>query len=307
MLLRTYLVSSHWVEIVTFKRQGITLTTQLFQSKISNKASSRLLLANNQYKSYSYKNNLKIQNYRFNSSISPSDPLDNVTDPQWDPKLAHHPTIQYTSEELQKMDLKVHRSTRTIHDKIAWNLVKGLRVLSDFFFKDRYLNRAVVLETVAAVPGMVAGMFRHLLSLRRMERSYGWINTLLAEAENERMHLLTWMHVVQPTPLERFFVISSQAVYFVTFSILYIVSPKTAHRFTGYLEEEAVKSYTALLESIDKGKIKNVNAPEIAIKYWNLPKTATLRDVVVSVRADEVSHRDVNHLFSDRLQAGFKH
>lgn len=37
---------------------------------------------------------------------------------------------------------------------------------------------------------MVAGMLRHLKSLRKMERDNGWINTLLQEAENERMHLV---------------------------------------------------------------------------------------------------------------------
>ena len=43
------------------------------------------------------------------------------------------------------------------------------------------------------------------------------------------------------------------------------------------------------------GKIENVPAPQIAIVYWRLPKGATLRDVVVVVRADEANHRDVNH------------
>jgi len=245
-------------------------------------------------------------NYWLKSTIT-SNNHEIFEDPKWDPKIPPHPTVEYTPEELTNMELNLHYETKSIHDKIAWSLVKSLRVLSDIFFKDRYLNRAVVLETVAAVPGMVAGMFRHLQSLRKMERSYGWITTLLAEAENERMHLLTWMNMVQPTPVERFFVITTQAVYFIAFSCLYVLSPKTAHRFTGYLEEEAIKSYTTLLKHVDEGKIKNVPAPEIAIKYWNLSETATLRDVVLVVRADEAGHRDVNHLFANRLQAGYKH
>ena len=36
-------------------------------------------------------------------------------------------------------------------------------------------------------------MLRHMRSLRTMERDHGWIHTLLEEAENERMHLLTFM------------------------------------------------------------------------------------------------------------------
>lgn len=34
---------------------------------------------------------------------------------------------------------------------------------------------------------MVAGMLRHMHSLRGMKRDHGWIHTLLEEAENERM------------------------------------------------------------------------------------------------------------------------
>ena len=38
---------------------------------------------------------------------------------------------------------------------------------------------AVVLETVAGVPGMVAGMWNHLRSLRKMKPDdRGWIKTL---------------------------------------------------------------------------------------------------------------------------------
>jgi hypothetical protein len=51
----------------------------------------------------------------------------------------------------------------------------------------------------------------------------------------------------------------------------------------------------SFLEAIDSGKIENTAAPAIAIDYWKLPKDATLRDVVIAVRADEAHHRDVNH------------
>jgi hypothetical protein len=47
--------------------------------------------------------------------------------------------------------------------------------------------RNVFLESVAGVPGMVAGMLRHLHSMRRMKRDNGWIETLLEESFNERM------------------------------------------------------------------------------------------------------------------------
>ena len=60
-------------------------------------------------------------------------------------------------------------------------------------------------------------------------------------------------------------------------------------------------SYTHYLAEIDKGRSPNVAAPQIALRYWNLPADATLRDVVEVVRADEAHHRDVNHAFADEL------
>jgi ubiquinol oxidase len=151
---------------------------------------------------------------------------------------------------------------------------------------------------------MVAAAHRHFSSLRRIRPDYDWIHHLLAEAENERMHLMTWIQIVRPTLLERFIIIITQFGFITAYTFLYIFSPKTAHRMIGYLEEEAITSYTEMLTHIDQGKIKNCSAPKIAIKYWNLPSNASLRDVTLAIRADEAMHRDTNHEFSDRLLSG---
>ncbi|HEU4876511.1 MAG TPA: alternative oxidase, partial [Sphingomicrobium sp.] len=129
----------------------------------------------------------------------------------------------------------------------------------------------------------------------------GWIKTLMDEAENERMHLMTFIEVSKPTWFERAVIIGVQWVFYLFFFGLYLVSSKTAHRVVGYFEEEAVISYTHYLAEIDEGRSANVPAPEIAKHYWGLPDHATLRDVVLVVRADEAHHRDVNHGFADEL------
>ncbi|CAL1386676.1 unnamed protein product [Linum trigynum] len=197
------------------------------------------------------------------------------------------------------IDLKKHHKPSTMIDKIAYWTVKSLRWPTDLFFQRRYGCRAMMLETVAAVPGMVGGMLLHCKSLRRFEHSGGWIRTLLEEAENERMHLMTFMEVAQPKWYERALVIGVQGVFFNAYFLGYVISPKFAHRMVGYLEEEAIHSYTEFLKELDKGNIENVPAPAIAIDYWRLPAGARLRDVVEVVRADEAHHRDVNHLASD--------
>ncbi|CAL9761830.1 unnamed protein product [Musa acuminata subsp. burmannicoides] len=197
------------------------------------------------------------------------------------------------------IDLHKHHVPTTWGDKCARWLVKSLRVPTDIFFQRRYGCRAMMLETVAAVPGMVGGMLLHLRSLRHFEHSGGWIRALLEEAENERMHLMTFMEVSQPRWYERALVFAVQGVFFNAYFAAYLLSPKLAHRMVGYLEEEAIHSYTEFLKDLEAGKIENVPAPAIAIDYWRLPADATLKDVVTVIRADEAHHRDVNHFASD--------
>ena len=158
-----------------------------------------------------------------------------------------------------------------------------------------------MLETIAAVPGMVGGALQHLRALRRLESDRGWIRTLLEEAENERMHLMTFIQVARPSTVERLLILLAQGVFYNLFFLLYLISSKTAHRVVGYFEEEAVTSYTEYLAGVDKGTHPNVPAPRIAIDYWKLASDATLRDVIIAVRADEAHHRDVNHRFSNEL------
>jgi ubiquinol oxidase len=198
-------------------------------------------------------------------------------------------------------DIIAHHRPVDLSDRVALRFTKMLRWCADTFFAKRYGHRAVVLETVAAVPGMVGGTVTHLACLRRMCDDKGWIKTLLDEAENERMHLMSFIEVAQPNRFERFLIISTQWIFYLCFFALYLISAKTAHRVVGYFEEEAVISYTHYLAEIESGRAENVPAPEIAKRYWGLAEDATLRDVVIAVRADEAKHRDVNHGFADEL------
>ena len=194
-----------------------------------------------------------------------------------------------------------HYTPKNLSDRTAFIFTKFLRFLADTFFKKKYGHRAVVLETVAAVPGMVAGMLIHLKSLRKMQDDKGWIKTLLDEAENERMHLMTFIEIAKPTFIERLIILFAQFIFIIMYLIIYIVSQRTAHRIVGYFEEEAVISYTEYLKEIEDGKIENTQAPEIAVNYWNLPLNSKLKDVVQVIRDDEAGHRDVNHNFADIL------
>ena len=204
------------------------------------------------------------------------------------------------------IDLSTHHKPQNLTDRLAFAFVKVMRFFADTFFAKRYGHRAVVLETVAAVPGMVGGALQHLRCLRTMTDDDGWIRTLLDEAENERMHLMAFMHIAKPTRLERLLILIAQGVFYNTFFAIYLISPRLAHRIVGYFEEEAVISYTHYLDEIDAGHHENVPAPDIAKRYWNLPDDARLRDLVLVIRDDEARHRNVNHEFADSLTHGGK-
>ena len=182
-------------------------------------------------------------------------------------------------------------------------MTKFFRFVADTFFAKRYGHRAVVLETIAGVPGMVAGMLIHLRSLRKMQTGYGsQIREMLAEAENERMHLMFFIEIAKPNIFERILVIAAQAIFMAFYLFMYIFFPKTSHRMIGYFEDEAVKSYTEYLDLVKGGKVLNIRAPKIAIEYYNLKKDARLSDLIISVRADEMHHAEVNHNYADSLK-----
>ncbi len=191
---------------------------------------------------------------------------------------------------------------RNFSDYFALSMTKFFRFIADTFFAKRYGHRAVVLETIAGVPGMVAGMLIHLKSLRKMKTGYGpQIREMLAEAENERMHLMFFIEIAKPNAFERLLVITAQGVFMSFYLIMYIFFPKTSHRMIGYFEDEAVNSYTEYLELVENGLVMNINAPKIAIEYYGLSRNARLSDLIKAVREDEMHHSEVNHNYADNL------
>ncbi|MDB9769890.1 alternative oxidase [Gammaproteobacteria bacterium] len=192
--------------------------------------------------------------------------------------------------------------TIDISDSFAYSMTKFFRFIADTFFAKRYGHRAVVLETVAGVPGMVAGVWMHFKSLRAMKAGYGeQIREMLDEAENERMHLMFFIEIAKPNSIERFVVLSAQVVFGLFYLFMYVFFTKTAHRMIGYFEDEAVRSYTEYLEIVEAGKVENTPAPHIAINYYKLGSDAKLSDLIRCVRADEQHHSEKNHHYANGL------
>ena len=187
-----------------------------------------------------------------------------------------------------------------LSDKFAFSMTQFFRFVADTFFVDRYGHRAVVLETVAGVPGMVAGVLMHFKSLRSMKAGYGEsIREMLEEAENERMHLMFFIEIANPNVFERYLVLFAQAIFGLFYLFMYLFFTRTAHRMIGYFEDEAVKSYTEYLRKVEDGEIENFQAPLLAINYYGLDRNAKLSDLIKAVRADEQKHSEVNHSYAD--------
>ena len=187
-----------------------------------------------------------------------------------------------------------------IRNALAMGMTKFFRFFADTFFAKRYGHRAVVLETVAGVPGMVAGMWLHFKSLRKMKTGFGPdIREMLEEAENERMHLMFFIAIANPNFFERLLVVLAQIIFMVFYFIIYVISYRLAHRMIAYFEEEAVRSYTDYLAMVENGEVENVPAPQLAIDYYKMKKNARLSDLIKYVRADEEHHSKVNHKYAD--------
>jgi len=253
--------------------------------------------------------------------------LDGVVSSEEDGESGKHPILNgncsaeyiyrknhssYTAEDL---DIDVtHKEPETLSDQAALHAVKIVRGVfdtatrwsNDSITQDKILNRAIFLETVAAVPGMVAAVTRHFRSLRRMERDGGLMHCFLEEANNERMHLLSFIKMKDPGMFFRAAVIFSQFGFGTAFFLAYMASPKFCHRFVGYIEEEACHTYTTIVGAIEEAPFgseleawRTQHAPSIAKAYWKLGETGTVLDLIYAVRADEAEHRDVNHACSD--------
>lgn len=239
-----------------------------------------------------------------------------------DEKYISHPLFphpEFTDKQCETIKVE-HRIPKTFSDKIAFNSIQLIRKTFDFWtgyseddrvtmFRSRkmtelkWITRVIFLESIAGVPGMVGAFLRHLHSLRLLRRDKAWVETLLDEAYNERMHLLTFIKIGKPSWFTRFFIFMGQGVFTNIFFFLYLANPKICHRIVGYLEEEAVRTYTHLITELKQNKLpgfNNMKIPTIAWEYWTeLTPQSSFLDLVERVRADEAKHREVNHTFAN--------
>jgi ubiquinol oxidase len=205
---------------------------------------------------------------------------------------------------VNKTDLVRHHVPHGAADRFALGCARLLCNAAGALFGRRYGGSVIVVETIAAVPPMVAATLLHLKCLRRMIDDRGWVRTFMDEAETQRAHLMAFVSIRRPSPGERLLIAIAQGVFYNGYFLLYLISARTAHRMAGYLAEASVRGYSDYLDGIRSGEQDNGAAPDSAVAYWNLPMDAHLAEMVYAMREDEAIHRDIHHAFADALAKG---
>jgi ubiquinol oxidase len=205
---------------------------------------------------------------------------------------------------VNKTDLVRHHAPRGAADHFALGCSRLLCSAAGAIFGRRYGGSVIVVETIAAVPAMVAATLLHLRCLRRMIDDRGWVRTFMDEAESQRAHLMAFVSIRRPSLGERLLIAVAQGVFYNGYFLLYLISARTAHRMAGYLAEASVRGYSDYLDRIRTGEQENSAAPATAVAYWDLPPGAHLAEMVYAMREDEAIHRDIHHAFADALAKG---
>jgi hypothetical protein len=97
--------------------------------------------------------------------------------------------------------------------------------------------------------------------LRTLNEDGGWIHHLLEEAENESVHLFTFLMIRQLNVSQRILILLSQFLFINYYTCLYLASSKIAHKFVSYMEEDAFKIYIDAIHDLE-----NLNLPVWADK-----------------------------------------
>jgi hypothetical protein len=218
----------------------------------------------------------------------------------------------WNTEEFKSIK-ESHVPPKQLIDYVSFSLVQLLQLNAQWMSGYRFgattppkaMRLALHLETIAAVPGLVAGIVRYTRDMLGIESDNDWLYTSIQEAEIERIHLLCWMQLYRPSIIFRLYMLSMQIIAFWVFFGAYLVNPRFCHRFVGYLEELALEEYMIMLKKIDDGRLgdwKVESAPLVAQDYWEMAGDSSIRDMLIQICSDEARHRDINHAYVQKPQ-----
>lgn len=220
-----------------------------------------------------------------------------ISNPMWGDKDPEKITIE-------------HHQPKGVRDWVAYGLLNSIirmfDVLSGFqpnnMTEKKWGRHFLFMESISGVPRVIASFVRHLKAIFYKQHDSGAYHHLIQEEENERMHLFLWLTITNAGIFVKTSIALYQVFFAFFFGTMYTLSPRVGHRFLGYLEENIIRSYTLLIRDLEEGKLPNwktMREPKILFEYYELPEDKVFRDLILEVRADEVLHREVNHLMAE--------
>lgn len=224
----------------------------------------------------------------------------------------------WEKEEIQeRMDTLYKHTPVTMADKIMHKIMYGSYVTFNALTRFNVQNpspqscvwRLILLESVAGVPGFLAASHRHFSAIRHLKRDFGWINTLLEEAENERMHLMICMKMFDAGLITRAVVVAAQLLMTPFLAGLYAVHPKAClplRRLPGRNGVLHLQTDHHLRPHARHGAALRMGQPQGASNRARLLQPARGRDVGGRARANlrrrDPSPRREPHLCDDGLR-----
>ncbi|EIE21327.1 hypothetical protein COCSUDRAFT_48069 [Coccomyxa subellipsoidea C-169] len=159
-----------------------------------------------------------------------------------------------------------------------------------------WFRRVLLLECLSPVPGTVASIVAHVRALATLRGPGSFVESYQRESGNAHAHLLTLLQL-RPSLSLRALVLLSQAAFALPYAAAYAVAPRACHAFVCHLSGLTGEAISGALRDLDSGSIpswQRLPAPESAAAYWGLPEGATMRTVLLVVRADMVARSAIN-------------
>eukprot|EP00644_Phytophthora_capsici_P012399 jgi/Phyca11/552080/estExt2_Genewise1Plus.C_PHYCAscaffold_460130 len=205
------------------------------------------------------------------------------------------PHLVYSLEAIEDTPVNNHKPKK-IHDNVVsgakkprsgFSLLFDYRGLNSSMTASDWINRCLYIETFARASEMVMGIAHHLRSQRSLKLDDMWL-----KAENERVQIFTSMK--QRGLSSQVAMVAAQSVFLPVFFLTYMISPKTCQHFIAFVDEEAVNTYTYLLEDMEHGHLNEwctMTAPLVGRRHFDLPDDAKVYDMIKCIRAEKASHK----------------
>jgi len=201
----------------------------------------------------------------------------------------HMPHNIWSEHSLNGVQLACMRPG-SLADSAASGLARALARSSEIvtsltLSRERWwLRRLLFLSTLAGAPAkaLLAAEGRPIDRLTQ---------SLLIEAGNKQARLQILMEMHSLGIVGQSSVRMSQGVLAKGFLMARFITPRFCKWFGNYVDEEQVQAYSLLLEDMDAGqlpRLSNVPASVLARKHYDLPEGASLREVFLRMKAEDM-------------------